>query len=94
MVKDEYIGIERGDRGLSVDDMVTVVIYKSNTFNDFLRENSGLLLLTGVFTLILNQLNKWKFNKKMKKETNEEFREVFTYPNFKKILVENQQMKL
>ena len=54
MVKDEYIGIERGDRGLSVDDMVTVVIYKSNTFNDFLRENSGLLLLTGVFTLILN----------------------------------------
>ncbi len=30
----------------------------------------------------------------MKKETKEEFQEVFTYTNFKKTLVENQQMKV
>lgn len=29
----------------------------------------------------------------MKKETGEEFREVFTYPNFKKTMVENQEMR-
>ncbi len=29
----------------------------------------------------------------MKKETGEEFREVFTYSNFKRTMVENQDMK-
>jgi hypothetical protein len=29
----------------------------------------------------------------MKKETNEEFREIFTYSNFKRAIVEIQEMK-
>jgi len=29
----------------------------------------------------------------MKKETKEEFREVFTYQNFKRLIVENKEMK-
>lgn len=33
------------------------------------------------------------YNRKMMKETNENFREVFTYTNFKKTMIENQQMR-
>jgi hypothetical protein len=33
------------------------------------------------------------FNRKIKKETNEEFRDVFTYSNFKKTMAENQETK-
>jgi hypothetical protein len=30
----------------------------------------------------------------MKKETNEEFRDIFTYSNFKRTIVENLEMKV
>ena len=33
------------------------------------------------------------FNRKIKKETNEEFREIFTYSNFKRTMVENEETK-
>ena len=36
--------------------------------------------------------NENRFNKKMKKETNEEFREVFTYSNFKKALLKIEDL--
>jgi hypothetical protein len=33
------------------------------------------------------------YNRKIKKETNEEFREIFTYSNFKRTMVENEETK-
>lgn len=33
------------------------------------------------------------FNSKIKKEYNEEFRDIFTYSNFKKNIVENVEIK-
>jgi hypothetical protein len=37
--------------------------------------------------------NEWSFDRKIMKEENEDFREVFTYQNFKKTMVENQESK-
>jgi hypothetical protein len=68
---------------------VTVVTYKTKTVQNVLTEIAGLLVLTRIFAFFLVSFNQWRFNKKMKKETNEEFREIFTYPNFKRTLVEN-----
>jgi len=37
----------------------------------------------------LVNFHEWRFDKKMKKETGEEFREIFSYSNFKRTIVEN-----
>ena len=58
-----------------------------------LTEIAGLLVLTRILTFLLRSFNEWRFNRKTKKETNEEFREIFTYENFKRIMVENQANK-
>ena len=63
--------------------------YKAKTIINFQTEIAGLLVLTRIFTFILRSFNEWKFNRKVKKETNEEFREVFTYNNFRKTLAKN-----
>jgi hypothetical protein len=69
------------------------VTYKLKTVQNVLSEIAGLLIISRVLALFLHSFNEWKFNKKIKKETNEEFRDVFTYPNFKKTMVENQDIK-
>ena len=61
---------------------------------DVLTQIAGLLVLAKVLTLILGLLNEWSFNRKIQKETNEEFRDIFTYMNFKRTIVENQEMKI
>jgi len=73
--------------------MVTVVTYKSKTVQNFLTEIAGLLVLTRLLTFVLKNFNEWSFNRKMMKETNEDFRDIFTYTNFKRTMVENQEMK-
>ena len=66
-----------------------MVTYKAKTIMNLQTEIAGLLVLTRIFTFILRSFNEWKFNRKVKKETNEEFREVFTYNNFRKTLAKN-----
>jgi hypothetical protein len=61
---------------------------------DVLTEVAGLLVLTKILTFLLGKVNEWSFNRKIQKETNEEFRDIFTYTNFKKTIVENQEMKI
>jgi hypothetical protein len=79
---------------LFIDDkVVTVVTYKSKTVASVLSEIAGLLVLIRIFTFLLRSFNEWRFNEKIKKETNEEFREIFTYSNFKKSMVENKEMR-
>jgi hypothetical protein len=68
---------------------VTVVTYKTKTVQNVLTEIAGLLVLVRIFSFLLASFNHWRFNQKMKKETKEEFREVFTYPNFKRTIIEN-----
>jgi hypothetical protein len=58
-----------------------------------LTEIAGLLVLVRLLTLILRSFNEWTYNRKIMKETNEDFREVFTYSNFKKNISENQEMR-
>ena len=70
-----------------------MITYKSKTVQNVLSEIAGVLVLLRVFTLILSVFHEQRFISKMKKETKEEFREVFTYENFKRLLVENQEMK-
>jgi hypothetical protein len=70
-----------------VDDKLTVVTYKRKTVQSFLTEIAGLLVLSRFLQFFLLSFHEWRFNKKMKKEAGEEFREVFTYPNFKKTMV-------
>jgi hypothetical protein len=53
---------------------------------DVLTEVAGLLVLTKILTFLLGKLNEWTFNRKIQKETNEEFREIFTYTNFKRTI--------
>ena len=79
--------------GLLLDDQVAVVTYKCKTVQSVLTEIAGLLVLTRLLTIFLRIFNEWMFNRKIKKETNEEFREIFTYSNFKKTIVENQETK-
>jgi hypothetical protein len=58
-----------------------------------LTEIAGLLVLVRVFTFILSVFHEKRFISKMTKQTKEEFREVFTYENIKRLIVENQEMK-
>ena len=76
-----------------IDDTVTVVTYKSKTVLNLLSEIAGLLVLLRIFTFILGAFNEQRFIYKMKKENKEEFREVFTYENFKRLIDENLEMK-
>jgi hypothetical protein len=79
---------------LLIDDKaVTVVTYKSKTVQSVLSEIGGLLVLIRILTFLLCSFNEWRYNEKIKKETNEEFREIFTYSNFKKSMVEIKEMK-
>jgi hypothetical protein len=79
---------------LKIDDKaVTVVTYKSKTVASVLSEIGGLLVLIRILTFLLRSFNEWRFNEKIKKETNEEFREIFTYSNFKKSMVEIKEIK-
>jgi uncharacterized membrane protein YidH (DUF202 family) len=68
---------------------VTVVTYKSKTILNVLTDIAGLLVLFRLATLVLGIFHEQRFISKMKKETKEEFREVFTYDNFKRLQVEN-----
>ena len=72
---------------------MTVVTYKSKTMLNVLTEIAGLLVLFRLGTLVLGIFHEQRFISKMKKETKEEFREVFTYDNFKRLQVENQESK-
>jgi hypothetical protein len=58
-----------------------------------LNDIAGLLIISRILTFFLNLVNEWLFNRKIKKETQEEFRDVFTYSNIKKTMVENQEIK-
>ena len=70
-----------------------VVTYKSKTMLNVLTEIAGLLVLSRLATLVLGIFHEQRFISKIKKETKEEFREVFTYDNFKRLQVENLQFK-
>lgn len=72
---------------MTVDDSINVVTFKTKTVLNVLTEIAGLLILARILSFFLVNFHEWKFNKKMKKETNEEFREVFTYSNFKRAIV-------
>ena len=69
------------------------VTYKSKTMLNVLTEIAGLLVLSRLATLVLGIFHEQRFISKIKKETKEEFREVFTYDNFKRLQVENLQFK-
>jgi hypothetical protein len=58
-----------------------------------LTEIAGLLVLFRLATFILGIFHEQRFISKMKKETKEEFREVFTFDNFKRLQVENLEFK-
>jgi hypothetical protein len=72
---------------------VTVVTYKCKTLQSVLTEIAGLLVLTRLLTMFLRAFNEWQFNKKIKRESKEEFRDVFTYANFKRNMVEIQEVR-
>ena len=69
------------------------VTYKSKTMLNVLTEIAGLLVLSRLATLVLGIFHEQRLISKIKKETKEEFREVFTYDNFKRLQVENLQFK-
>ncbi len=64
---------------IGIDPTVTLITYKVKTVQRALIEIAGLLVLTRILTLILRSFNEWSFNRKMKKENNEDVREVYTY---------------
>lgn len=72
---------------------MTVVTYKCKTLQSVLTEIAGLLVLTRLLTMFLRAFNEWQFNKKIKRESKEEFRDVFTYANFKRNMVEIQEVR-
>ncbi len=74
-----------------IEDEVTVVTYKAKTLQQTLSEIAGLLVLIRVASLILGLFHEYRYNRKIMKETQEEFREVFTYENFKKQILINEQ---
>jgi hypothetical protein len=76
-----------------IDENVNVVSYSRKTVQTVLTEIAGLLVLTRILQFFLVTFHEWRFNRKMIGETGEEFREVFTYPNFKRGMVENQEMR-
>jgi hypothetical protein len=69
------------------------VTFKSKTVQNVLTDIAGLLVLTRILHILLVTFHEWRFNQKMKKETNEEFRDIFTYSNFKRAIVEIQELK-
>ena len=79
--------------GLGIDTTVTVITYKTKNVLQVLTEIAGLLVLTTILTLLLTSFNEWMFDRKIKRQTNDEFRDIFTYSNFKRIMIENQEMK-
>ena len=72
---------------------MTVITYKSKTVLQVLTEIAGLLVLTTILSLFLRSFNEWMFDRKIKRQTNDEFREIFTYSNFKRTMLENQETK-
>jgi hypothetical protein len=58
-----------------------------------LTEIAGLLVLFRLAAFLLSIFHEQSFISKMKKETKEEFREVFTYDNFKRLQLENKEFK-
>jgi hypothetical protein len=76
---DEFILFDSNLIGLGIDSTVNVVTYKSKTMQDVLTEVAALLVLTKILTFFLASYNKWMFDRKFKRETNDEFREIFTY---------------
>ncbi len=72
---------------------MTVVTYKCKTLQSMLTEIAGLLVLTRLLTMFLRAFNEWQFNKKIKRESKEEFRDVFTYANFKRNMVEIEEVR-
>ena len=80
-------------RYVSVDDTLIVMTFKTKTVQNVLTEIAGLLVLTRILHMILIIFHENRFNEKMKKETKEEFRDVFTYSNFKRAMLEIQEMK-
>ena len=76
-----------------VDDTVTVVTYNSKTVQSVLTEIAGLFVIAILFTFFLGLLNEWSFNRNFQRETNDEFKEVFTYMNFKKAMIEIQELR-
>ena len=66
---------------------MTVITYKSKTILNILTEIAGLLVLFRIASLLLDVFHQKRFNIKMKKEKKEEFRELFTYDNFKNMHV-------
>ena len=79
--------------GLGIDTTVTVITYKTKNLLQVLTEIAGLLVLTTILTLLLTSFNEWMFDRKIKRQTNDEFRDIFTYSNFKRTMIENQEMK-
>lgn len=75
---------------VSVDPLVTVVLYQAKTLQQTLSEIAGLFVLVKGLSFLFRRYNEFRFNREMKKETGEEFREVFTYPNFRKSIERNQ----
>ena len=57
--------------------------YKCKTVQSVLSEIAGLLVLLRIFTFILSVFHEQRFISKINKEKKEEFRDVFTYENFK-----------
>ncbi len=56
-----------------------------------LTEIAGLLVLMRVASFVLGLFHEFRYNSKMKKETQEEFRDVFTYENFKQQIEINEK---
>ena len=70
-----------------MDDVVTVVLYKAKTIQSVLTEIAGLLVIMKILGFSLRFYNEKRFISKMKKEEIEDFREVFTYSNFKGLML-------
>ena len=59
-----------------------------------LTDIAGLLVLVKVFTLMIRVFHEKRFISKMNQANkNEDFREVFTYENIKRLIDENKEMK-
>ncbi len=77
-----------GFRAIKIDDFLTQVTYEAKTVQQVLTEIAGILVLLRILSLMLSVFHEWTFNRKMSEETQEEFREVFTYENFKNNMIE------
>ena len=70
-----------------MDDVVTIVLYKAKTIQSVLTEIAGLLVIIKILAFTLKFYNEKRFLSKMKREGVEDFREVFTYSNFKGLML-------